>query len=62
MVPLTASRFGVLFFKGEFLPQKLDPKRNIETRYKHFQAHVLFYKVKLCPGWFVYACLTVALN
>jgi hypothetical protein len=33
IMPLAALYFGVVFFKGAFLPQKLDPKGNIETRY-----------------------------
>jgi hypothetical protein len=35
---------GVLF-RGAYLPQKLDPKSNIVTRYKLFQGHVLSYQV-----------------
>jgi hypothetical protein len=31
------------FFKGAFLPKKLDPNSNIETQYKLFQGHVLSY-------------------
>jgi hypothetical protein len=43
------------FFKGAYLPQKLDPKSTIETQYNVFQAHVLSYYVKSTPGWFVWA-------
>jgi hypothetical protein len=39
MVPLTAPFLGVHFFWAYF-PQKLTPKRNIETEYKLFQRHV----------------------
>jgi hypothetical protein len=41
IVPLAALYFGLLR-GGKFLPQKLDPKSNIETRYNVFQAHVRF--------------------
>jgi hypothetical protein len=50
---LAALYFGVVILKGAFLPQKLNPKGNIETRYKLFQAHVRSYQVKSTPRWFV---------
>jgi hypothetical protein len=48
MPHIYAAGKGVLF-RGAYLPQKLDPKSDIETQYKLFQAYVLSYQVKTCP-------------
>jgi hypothetical protein len=39
----------------KYIYSLLAKNSSIETRYKRFQAHMLSYKVKTCPGWFVYA-------
>jgi hypothetical protein len=54
IAPLTGQERGT-FFKGAFLPQKLDPKGNIETKYNYDQKHVLSYILKRSPVCFVWA-------
>jgi hypothetical protein len=53
---------GVLFFTGEFLPQKSDLAPPLERRYISVQRHVPFYILKRSPGCFVYTQRTLRTN
>ena len=47
--------FGVFFFKGMYLPQKLDLVPPFERQRNSVQKHVPSYLVEISPGWFVCA-------
>jgi hypothetical protein len=55
MAPILAPTFGVISFKGAYLPQKLTPKSSIETQTVSVQGHVLSYQVKRSKDCFVWA-------
>jgi hypothetical protein len=62
IVLLAALYFGVYYFGGVYLPQKMDLLPRLERERNSVQNHVLSYQVKISEGCFVWAAPTMLLR